>query len=156
MLLDSIKPKGMYGFYHKKDKTYYLYLDDNVILAVPDKELQPTAEAAEYIQKNVDGESIKFFSRSVISELEACPPDEFDSVGEIFGNNITCSSWSRPENDTALLQITRYYHNNNSYTKRGLIIKLTEELLRNPPLSDVPEIVIKREIGPQFNIFGKV
>ena len=157
VLLEEIMPAKLHGFYLKRDKTHYMYLDNDVVLAVPDELLVPTAEGAEYIRRSVDGVNIKFFSRGVLSEVEALTREEFDDIVEMSNDNLVFRAWTTPENYTILIQLSRYYRNNNIPYKRGVIIQLTEELLKNPPLSDVPEVMIRRDIpNPQFATFGKV
>ena len=156
VLLEEIMPAKLYGFYLKRDKTHYLYLDNNVVLAVPDNLLEPTAEGAEYIRRNSDGVNIKLFSRGILSDLEALTREEFDNIAEMPNDKLIYRAWAKPENHTILVQLSRYYQTNMISYKRGVVVQLTEELLKNPPLSDVPEVMIKRDIpNPQFATFGK-
>jgi len=168
LLLEEIEPAKLYGFYLKRDKTHYLYLDSDVVLAVPDNLLLPTAEGAAYISISFSAnfnredsihsgrENIKFFSRNALSELEARTPEEFDEIAERFNDNLVCRCWAKPETHAILIQISRYYKTHNISYKRGVIIQMTEELLRDPPLSDVPEVIIKRNIvNPRLAAFGK-
>ena len=137
---------------------------EEIILEMENQGIKPKTTAnsiqslirKKYIRRSVDGVNIKFFSRGVLSEVEALTREEFDDIVEMSNDNLVFRAWTTPENYTILIQLSRYYRNNNIPYKRGVIIQLTEELLKNPPLSDIPEVIIRRDIpNPQFAIFGK-